>query len=84
MRGSPPDAVTILVMNAITVLLFVGVAAYMQRRAKDPNVRPRDFVEVKTLPGLRSPGPKAKWLFWAMVAVAVAAPWVDYLILHYQ
>ena len=74
------DPLKLVALNIVTVVVFVGVAAIMQRRANSPTIRPRNVVEARTFPALRAVGVRGRMLFAILLAIAVAAPWITYLL----
>lgn len=80
MSGSPPTLLSTALTSALFIVAFVAAAYFMARRARNPKTVPRDEVERRTLPLLKSPSRREKLFFALGVIVAGAAPWLTYLL----
>jgi hypothetical protein len=74
MRGVPATLIQLLAFNAVTIIVFTGVAYMIVKKARDPNYVPRDELERITLSSLKNPTKKEKYLFALLLIAAVIAP----------
>jgi hypothetical protein len=80
MRSASITPVQAAIASIAISALFVVVAFLMVRRARSQCTKPRDPLEARILPMLRSPSLREKLLFGLAVLVAASAPWATYLL----
>lgn len=80
MRGSPPTLLSTALASALIIVAFLAVAYFMVRLARNPNNVPRDEIERRLLPMIKSPSRREKLFFALGVLVAGAAPWLTHLL----